>query len=89
METGHYVLSLPNSEICQTFSNLLGLQILSHLTTHEPTRTQCDLYRISSTALIVADQMFTKILKCFIKLCPRLSEAFSFLLDVFDNGSCF
>ena len=48
------------------------LQIFCCLSTREATRIQYFLYQISCTTLFVVNRTYTKILKCFIILCPRL-----------------
>ena len=54
------------------FPRCRGFQVLSSSGICKATRTQSLLYWISSVALLVVNQTYTKMLRCFIILFPRL-----------------
>ena len=56
---------------------------------HDTARIQCLFCRITCSTLIALIRTDTKILKCLVVLCPRLSESFPLPLYIFDNNSSF
>ena len=67
-ETGHCALPPTNFEIFQIFSSFLRSKVFSCSAIREANHIQSLLYQKSSSTLLVANQTYTKILHCFIKL---------------------